>query len=70
MIEVDSRGKKCPQPIIDLARAIKENPSEDSFQLLSDDVATWSDLSAWSRMTGHSVKEVGVAAFLVLRKVN
>jgi len=70
MIEVDSRGKKCPQPIIDLARAIKVNPSEDSFQLLSDDVATWSDLSAWSRMTGHSVKAVAVAAFLVLRKVN
>jgi len=70
MIEVDSRGKNCPQPIIDLARAIKENPGEDSFQLLSDDVATWSDLSAWSRMTGHSVKEVAVAAFLVLRKVN
>lgn len=67
MIVVDSRGKKCPQPIIDLSRTLKSNPEADSFHLLSDDIATWSDLIAWSRMTGHSVQEISTATFLIER---
>ena len=69
MIQIDSLGKTCPQPIIDLARALRKFPEVDEFQLLSDDVATLSDLTAWSRMTGHKVEEVGVSTFLIRRVV-
>jgi len=69
VIQIDSLGKTCPQPIIDLARALRNFPEVDEFQLLSDDVATSSDLTAWSRMTGHEVEEVGVSTFLIRRVV-
>jgi TusA-related sulfurtransferase len=50
---VDALGKLCPQPIIDLAREVKKSHSGELIHLLSDDPATWADLQAWSRMTGH-----------------
>lgn len=67
MVRIDSLGKKCPQPIIDLARTMKSNQGEHDFELHSDDVATWSDLTAWSRMTGHSVERVSENVFLIAR---
>ncbi|CAB4564421.1 MAG: aminotransferase [Actinobacteria bacterium] len=70
MIEIDSRGSKCPQPIIDLAQGLLRNPAEVEFRLLSDDVATWSDLTAWSRMTGHQVTASTPATFLIRRVRN
>jgi tRNA 2-thiouridine synthesizing protein A len=70
MIEIDSRGRKCPQPIIDLAQGLLRNPEEVEFCLLSDDVATWSDLTAWSRMTGHQVTTSGPTTFLISRLRN
>lgn len=64
---VDARGKRCPEPIIDLARALKMNDQERVFTLLSDDPATMSDLSAWSRMTKHQVMRVDENEFLIER---
>ena len=52
---VNSLGTRCPQPIIDIANALKTNPGESEFHLLSDDPATWPDLQAWARMTNHRV---------------
>lgn len=70
MVRVDSLGRKCPQPIIDLSLAMKSNQQEEEFELLSDDVATWSDLAAWSRMTGHLVERVGVHDFRIARRIS
>ena len=67
MIEVNARGKSCPQPIIDIAQALAANAGENQFRLLSDDEATWIDLQAWSRMTGHQVSIVGDDAFAITR---
>ncbi len=68
-MEIDSLGKICPQPIIDLARALRQHPDVDQFELMSDDVATWSDLTAWSRMTGHQVEKVGHSTFCIRRSL-
>jgi hypothetical protein len=38
------------------------------FLLRSDDVATWSDLGAWSRMTGNDVSVVTENEFMIERK--
>jgi TusA-related sulfurtransferase len=70
MLEIDSLGSKCPQPIIDLAKMMKSHPSEDQFLLFSDDPATISDLNAWSRMTGHEVSVEGEERFLIRRRTN
>jgi TusA-related sulfurtransferase len=55
---------RCPLPIINLARAIKH---DSEIILLSDDPATLADLSAWSRMTGHSFEIIGPDKYLVKR---
>lgn len=68
MREIDALGKRCPLPILDLARAMKEDPEVSDFLLHSDDVATWSDLDAWSRMTGNEVSEVAATKFMITRK--
>lgn len=68
MKDIDSLGRKCPQPILDLARALRNFADEDHFLLRSDDVATWSDLRAWSRMTGHTVEQVAPNEFSIQRK--
>lgn len=67
MKEIDALGKRCPQPIIDLARAMRNYRDEGSFTLRSDDPATWSDLSAWSRMTGNNVERIDDRTFRILR---
>jgi TusA-related sulfurtransferase len=66
--EINSLGKNCPEPILDLAKEMKAAPNEDLFLLLSDDVATLSDLGAWSRMTGHEIEMLGDATFRIRRK--
>ncbi len=47
---VDARGKACPAPIIELARALKSHPE---VELWADDPAAWGDLHAFCDATGH-----------------
>lgn len=67
MKEIDALGKRCPQPIIDLAHAMRTYRDEVSFTLRSDDPATWSDLSAWARMTANHVEQQDPQTFSVTR---
>ena len=68
MREVDSRGKRCPAPILDCAAAVNAIASGESINLLSDDPATLPDLLAWARMTNNSVVQVSEEAFKVTKK--
>lgn len=63
-MELNCLGMRCPLPIINLARAIKVDAE---IILLSDDPATLADLSAWSRMTGHSFGVIGPDKYLIKR---
>jgi len=58
---------KCPLPIIELSKSMKNYPSEVSFLLKSDDVATLPDLKAWSRMTGNIVIAIDSENFEITR---
>ena len=51
---VDSRGKRCPLPIIDLAAAARGAPAGTVLVLLADDPAAAADVAAWCRMRGQS----------------
>jgi TusA-related sulfurtransferase len=62
---VDAMGKLCPQPIIDLAIEVRRSKSGEIIQLLSDDPATWPDLQAWSRMTGHLSRQINATTFQI-----
>jgi tRNA 2-thiouridine synthesizing protein A len=53
VIEVDSRGRRCPLPIIDLARRMPSVPIGTVVRVLADDPAAANDIPAWCRMKGQ-----------------
>lgn len=68
MREIDCTGKRCPVPIIEAAKAIKEIKSGETLVLISNDPATKVDLSAWSRMTGNDSHQIGENRFSITKK--
>ncbi|WP_306209425.1 sulfurtransferase TusA family protein [Actinoplanes sp. RD1] len=50
MTVVDSRGRRCPLPIIDLARALPEVEVGGLIRVLADDPAAANDIPAWCRL--------------------
>jgi TusA-related sulfurtransferase len=67
MIEIDARGLRCPQPIIELGKQISTINSGDQITLYSDDQATEPDLNAWSRMTGNKFSKIENEKFLITK---
>lgn len=53
--EVDARGRLCPLPVIDLARAARKASPGDLIDLVANDPAAASDVTAWCRMRGHAL---------------
>jgi tRNA 2-thiouridine synthesizing protein A len=53
VIEVDSRGRRCPLPIIDLAKRLPSVAVGAVVRVLADDPAAANDIPAWCRMKGH-----------------
>jgi tRNA 2-thiouridine synthesizing protein A len=68
---LDCRGKRCPLPVIELARHIDEVGIGDLVALLADDPAAQTDVPAWCRMRGHEYAGAsvgdGAPTFLVRR---
>ena len=50
VIELDCLGKRCPLPIIELARHIRDVEVGDVIRVLADDPAAANDIAAWCRM--------------------
>jgi TusA-related sulfurtransferase len=50
---IDSRGRRCPLPVIDLARSLAELPVGSVLVVLADDPAAAADIPAWCRMRGQ-----------------
>ncbi|MDQ1044804.1 cysteine desulfurase [Streptomyces sp. V4I2] len=50
---VDSLGKRCPIPVIELAKVIGEVPVGGLVRVLSDDEAARLDIPAWCEMRGQ-----------------
>lgn len=47
---LDCRGRPCPVPVIELARALPTVAVGEVVQVLSDDPAARLDIPAWCRM--------------------
>lgn len=54
VLELDCRGRRCPLPILDLARHIGAVPIGGRVRVAADDPAAAADVPAWCRMRGHS----------------
>jgi tRNA 2-thiouridine synthesizing protein A len=57
---LDARGRRCPLPILDLARHIGDVAVGATITVEADDPAAEPDIRAWCRMRAHEY--VGVAA--------
>ena len=68
-LSVDCRGMKCPRPIIEVARHIREVKVGAVLQLLADDPAAGPDLAAWCRMRGQTLVASDPPRFLVRREL-
>lgn len=69
---VDALGKRCPIPVIELAKVIGDVPVGGTVTVLSDDEAARLDIPAWCEMRGQEYvgeegAELGVA--YVVRRV-
>ncbi|MFD9726527.1 cysteine desulfurase/sulfurtransferase TusA family protein [Streptomyces sp. NPDC059072] len=65
-VELDALGLRCPQPVIELARAITSVPVGGTVTVVSDDEVARLDIPAWCGMRGHeylgeSPRPTGVA---------
>jgi len=64
---LDCLGKRCPLPVIELAKALADKPIGFEITLLSDDSASAPDLIAWARMTGNSAEAGEANTFKVVK---
>ena len=53
MTVLDCRGRRCPLPVIELARRIGEVEPGEVVAVAADDPAARLDVPAWCRMRGH-----------------
>lgn len=67
MIELDERGKRCPLPVIALARAIQDVAVGSELTVLADDPAAQHDIPAWCRMRGHELVSAGEGSYVIRR---
>ena len=67
---LDCLGKRCPLPIIELAKTLANKGIGAQITLLSDDPASQPDLVAWARMTGNVVKTLDPKTFEVTKLTN
>jgi tRNA 2-thiouridine synthesizing protein A len=67
---LDCLGKRCPLPIIELAKALADESIGFKLTLLSDDPASQPDLIAWARMTGNSVETSETNTFQITKLAN
>ncbi|MDY6121730.1 MAG: sulfurtransferase-like selenium metabolism protein YedF [Porphyromonas sp.] len=65
-IEIDTRGKLCPLPLIMLRRALKSNPHETCFEVFTDNETSCANLSDFVAQSGFSLQITAEEGFTVL----
>jgi len=53
-IVIDALGRRCPLPVIMLARRAASEAAGTEIAVLADDPAAAVDIPAWCRMKGHT----------------
>lgn len=56
-IEIDARGKKCPRPIIELAKARRAAVEGSTIRIVADDLAFENDVRAWCETTNTTLND-------------
>ena len=66
---IDARGMACPGPLMNLIGAIRHGQVGETFEVLSSDEGSRTDIPAWVAKAKHELIEIradeGYAHFLV-----
>jgi selenium metabolism protein YedF len=68
---VDTRGEKCPKPIIDTKRALKETNNGETFTVITDSKTSFSNISRFlsdNRIKFSVAEDKGVWTFCVINE--
>jgi tRNA 2-thiouridine synthesizing protein A len=52
---LDAKGLSCPQPIMMLAKLMKEMTGGERLEIYADDPGALEDIPAWCRRTGNEL---------------
>jgi tRNA 2-thiouridine synthesizing protein A len=55
---VNTSGQSCPIPIVECNRAIKTMQPGQVLELISTDIGSRMDISAWCQRTGHELVHI------------
>ncbi len=55
---LDATGLKCPRPLFEVSKALKEVEPGDVLEVRADDPAFKLDIEAWCRRTGNDLVEL------------
>ena len=66
---IDARGMACPGPLMNLIGAIRQGQAGQTFEVLSSDEGSKTDIPAWVAKAKHELVEVradeGFSHFIV-----
>jgi cysteine desulfurase len=57
-VNIDARGKRCPRPIIELAKAKRRNTVGTIIEIVADDLAFETDVRAWCETTNNQLLDM------------
>jgi tRNA 2-thiouridine synthesizing protein A len=55
---LDAKGMKCPRPLFEIHKAVKDMVSGQVLEITADDPAFKLDIEAWCRRTGNDLLEL------------
>ena len=53
--QIDTRGTKCPMPVLKTKKALAGMQTGEVLQVLATDPASMADLAEFARQTGHRI---------------
>ena len=54
-VTIDARGLNCPQPLLAMRRALREQPPGCLLKILASDPASWRDFHSYAKLSGRSL---------------
>lgn len=60
-IVLDTKGMKCPLPIVQIAKAVKTMSSGQTLEVVADDPAFYEDVKAWCTITENILVKIDPA---------
>ncbi len=57
-MKLDTRGLKCPMPIVKVNKIVADVPAHEAIEVISDDAAFPPDIRAWCDQRGYTVESL------------